>query len=466
MNDPNGMFYKDGEWHLCYQWNPYGSKWQNLSWGHSVSRDLINWEHRPDAVLAPDGLGMIFSGSSAVDTSGSAGFGKDAVIAMYTSAATSQVQSLAWSHDNGETFTKYPGNPVLTLESEARDPNMFWDAERNIWVLTLAHALDHEMLIYTSPDMKEWTLQSRFGRGLGAQDGVWECPDLFELPVDGSDRKKWVLLCNINPGGPFGGSATQYFTGDFDGKTFTPDTDAEGNVPTKWLDYGKDNYATVSFSDAPDSRRTVIGWMSNWQYAAEVPTMQFRSANTLPREMGLFKASDGQIYVSTVPSPEVDMLRDRLVSRQSKLSVGKNPRKISLPADNDGICEILLDIDSRKGAPVSVMLSNDEGDYVDMVYNPSEGTLTFDRRKSGVTDFSQDFPAVTVAPTFSDDDSTLKLRIFVDRSSIEVFEADGKFAMTNLVFPTVPYNRISFSADGGRADIRNLRIFSIKAVND
>ncbi len=301
MNDPNGMFYKDGEWHLCYQWNPYGSKWQNLSWGHSVSRDLIHWEHRPDAVIEPDGLGMIFSGSSAVDRSGSAGFGKDAVVAMYTSAAASQIQSLAWSDDNGETFTIYDGNPVLTLDSEARDPNMFWDAERNVWILVLAHALDHEMLIFSSPDMKDWTLESSFGRGLGAQDGVWECPDLFELPVNGESGKKWVLLCNLNPGGPFGGSATQYFIGDFDGKTFTSDTDDSGKVPTKWLDYGKDHYATVSFSDAPDGRRTVIGWMSNWQYAPEVPTMQFRSANTLPREMGLFRAPDGQLYVSSNP---------------------------------------------------------------------------------------------------------------------------------------------------------------------
>lgn len=264
MNDPNGMVYKDGVWHLCYQWNPYGSKWQNLSWGQSTSRDLIHWDHQLNPVVEPDGLGMIFSGSSAIDTANSAGFGKDAIVSMYTSAGTSQIQSLAWSDDNGTTYHKYPGNPVITLESEARDPNMFWNDETKLWTLVLAHALDHEMLIFTSPDMKEWTLKSAFGKGLGSQDGVWECPDLFKLPVEGSDESKWVLLCNINPGGPFGGSATQYFIGDFDGTTFTPDRDASGNVPTKWMDYGKDHYATVSFSNAPDNRRTVIGWMSNW----------------------------------------------------------------------------------------------------------------------------------------------------------------------------------------------------------
>ncbi len=456
MNDPNGMFYKDGEWHLCYQWNPYGSKWQNLSWGHSVSRDLIHWEHRPDAVIEPDGLGMIFSGSSAVDRSGSAGFGKDAVVAMYTSAAASQIQSLAWSDDNGETFTKYDGNPVLTLDSEARDPNMFWDAERNVWILVLAHALDHEMLIFSSPDMKDWTLESSFGRGLGAQDGVWECPDLFELPVNGESGKKWVLLCNLNPGGPFGGSATQYFIGDFDGKTFTSDTDDSGKVPTKWLDYGKDHYATVSFSDAPDGRRTVIGWMSNWQYAPEVPTMQFRSANTLPREMGIFRAPDGQLYVSSTPSPEVDALRGALVKSVSKTSLGSKARTYSIPE----LCEIDMEISPKKAESVEIELSNAAGEKVVMVYDAKSDSLSFDRRKSGIVDFSQDFPAVTVSPAYTDGDK-VGLRIFIDRSSIEVFGKDGRFAMTNLVFPNSPYSRLSVRATGGSARLSDLKIYSI-----
>lgn len=456
MNDPNGMFYKDGEWHLCYQWNPYGSKWQNLSWGHSVSRDLIHWEHRPDAVIEPDGLGMIFSGSSAVDRSGSAGFGKDAVVAMYTSAAASQIQSLAWSDDNGETFTKYDGNPVLTLDSEARDPNMFWDAERNVWILVLAHALDHEMLIFSSPDMKDWTLESSFGRGLGAQDGVWECPDLFELPVNGESGKKWVLLCNLNPGGPFGGSATQYFIGDFDGKTFTYDTDDSGKVPTKWLDYGKDHYATVSFSDAPDGRRTVIGWMSNWQYAPEVPTMQFRSANTLPREMGLFRAPDGQLYVSSTPSPEVDALRGALVKSVSKTSLGSKARTYSIPE----LCEIDMEISPKKAESVEIELSNAAGEKVVMIYDAKSDSLSFDRCKSGIVDFSQDFPAVTVSPAYTDGDK-VGLRIFIDRSSIEVFGKDGRFAMTNLVFPNSPYSRLSVRATGGSARLSDLKIYSI-----
>lgn len=460
MNDPNGMFYKDGIWHLYYQYNPYGSKWQNLSWGHSTSTDLVHWNHHPVAIQ-PDGLGMVFSGSCAIDRSSTAGYGKDAVVGLYTSADASQTQSLVWSDDNGETFRTYAANPVLTLESEARDPNMFWDDDARQWVLVLAHALEHEMLIFTSPDMKKWTLQSSFGKGIGTQEGVWECPDLFRLPVEGSGEEKWVMLCNLNPGGPFGGSATQYFIGEFDGKTFKADVDADGNIPTKWMDFGKDHYATVSWSDAPGGRRTVIGWMSNWQYAAEVPTMQFRSANTLPREARLFKAADGQIYLSSEPSPELTALRGSLSLKVRKASVGRKSRTYVLPSANDGVCEIVFDVDARKSGAVEIELSNSDGGKVAMTYDAVAHTLSFDRTKSGVVDFSQDFPAVTVAPTF-ETDNRISLRIFIDRSSIEVFGNNGNFVMTNLVFPTIPYTRLSVSARGGNAKIENLHIYSIK----
>lgn len=459
MNDPNGMFYKDGVWHLYYQHNPYGSKWQNLSWGHSTSTDLINWKPEPEAI-EPNGLGLVFSGSCVVDSAGTAGFGKNAVIALYTSADVSQTQSLAWSTDDGTTFNIYPGNPILTMESEARDPNMFWHTPTQQWVMLLAHALDHEMLIFTSPDLKNWTLRSSFGKGLGCQDGVWECPDLFELPVPGTDKKKWVLLCNINPGGPFGGSATQYFTGDFDGKTFTPDTDAEGKVPTKWLDYGKDNYATVSWSDAPDGRRTVIGWMSNWQYAAEAPTLQYRSANTLPREMGLFSGADGQLYLSSAPSPELLAMRAKPVTSASHMSIGNKPRTFALPAANDGICEITLDIDPAKSSEVALTIGNKANESVTVTYDAAARTISFDRRNSGLTDFSKDFPAVTTAPLFTAG-RTVSLRIYVDRSSVELFADDGRSVMTNTVFPTSPYTTLSLSSTGGKADIRNLKIYPL-----
>ena len=463
MNDPNGMFYKDGRWHLYYQYNPYGSKWQNMTWGHSVSDDLVNWEHLPEAIR-PNGLGSVFSGSCAVDHDNTAGFGSDAVIALYTSAGTSQMQSLASSTDDGLTFNIYPSNPVLTLESEARDPKVFWNDSTKEWNMILAHALDHEMLIFASPDMKSWTLQSSFGKGLGAQGGVWECPDLFELPVAGTDEKKWVLLCNINPDGPFGGSGTQYFVGDFDGKTFKADTDAAGNVSTKWLDYGKDHYATVTWSDAPDGRRVALGWMSNWQYAADVPTMQFRSANTLPREMGLFRAPDGEVYASSAPSPELEALRGKLAAKVKKTTVGRKARSFALPSENGGICEILMDIEASKAKTVNVVFSNSQGEKVVMQYDPAAATLSFDRTQSGITDFSEGFPAVTVTP-IHEASGRIALRIFVDRSSMEVFGNDGEFVMTNLVFPRTPYTALSVSAEGGNAKVENLRIYSLKSDN-
>lgn len=459
MNDPNGMFYKDGVWHLYYQYNPYGSKWQNMSWGHSTSSDLVNWEHKPVA-LRPDGLGSIFSGSCVVDTNNTAGMGKDEVIALYTSAGTSQMQSMAHSSDNGITFNVYPANPVITLESEARDPNMFWNERTGEWNLVLAHALDHEMLFFTSPDLKEWTLQSAFGKGIGAQDGVWECPDLFELPVEGTDEKKWVLICNINPGGPFGGSAVQYFVGDWDGRKFTADTLPDGSIPTKWLDYGKDNYALVSWSGAPDGRRTAIGWMSNWQYAADVPTMQYRSANTLPREIGLFRGPDGEVYASSAPSPELLGMRGKLTESASRINAGSKARSFRLPEANDGVCEILMDIDAAKADNVTLTLSNKAGDEVVMTYDRKASQFSFDRTRSGIVDFSESFPAITVSPTY-EKNGKISLRVFIDRSSIELFGNEGRFVMTNLVFPTQPYSTLSV-ASSGNAKISNLKIFSVK----
>ena len=457
MNDPNGMFYKDGVWHLYYQKNPYGSKWQNMTWGHSTSTDLINWEAQPDAIR-PDGLGAIFSGSAVVDHNNTAGYGKDAIIALFTSAGTSQMQSFAHSNDDGMTFEVYPGNPIITLDTEARDPNFFWNEETGEWNLVLAHALEKENLFFTSPDLKNWTLSGHFGKGLGAQEGVWECPDLFELVVPETGEKKWVLICNINPGGPFGGSSIQYFIGDFDGKTFTSDTNPDGTVPTKWLDYGKDNYALVSWSDAPDNRRTTIGWMSNWQYAADVPTMQFRSANTLPREMALFTDPEGEIYVASVPSPELDKLRGKVFEKASGKTIGRQASNYKLPAE--GIYEIDLTFQATNNDVVSFTLSNTENEKVVMKYDAKNRTMSFDRRQSGITDFSQKFPAVTVAPTF-EKDGKINLRLFVDRSSIELFGNNGQFVMTNLVFPNAPYSMLSMESKNGDAKLDDLKVYNI-----
>lgn len=412
MNDPNGMFYKDGVWHLYFQYNPYGSQWENMTWGHSTSTDLIHWTFQ-GAPIEADVWGTIFSGSAVVDHNNTAGFGKGAVVAMYTSAGENQTQSIAYSNDNGQTFTKYDGNPVLTSNTpDYRDPHVFWNEDIKRWNMIMAEG--QHMDIYSSADLKEWKLESQFGAEYGNHGGVWECPDLMKMKVRGTDQYKWMLLCNINPGGPFGGSATQYFVGQFDGHKFTCESAPE---VTKWMDYGKDHYATVTFDNAPDGRRVAMAWMSNWQYANQVPTMQYRSANSVPRDLDLYEYQ-GQTYCGVTPSPELAAAR---------------PKKATKTLSE--ACEMVVTLKGN----ATITLANDKGEQVVMTYDEKSRTFAMDRTKSGQKEFSDDFAALTVAPVHG---KMSQLRLFIDRSSIEAFDADGKMAMTNLVFPTKPYNKV------------------------
>ena len=407
MNDPNGIFYKDGVWHLYFQYNPFGSQWENMNWGHSTSRDLIHWTYE-GVPIQPDALGVIYSGCCVVDKDNVAGFGKNAVIAFYTSAGTSQTQSIAYSLDNGKTFTKYAGNPIVTSNvPDFRDPKVFWNEDTQLWNLILAAG--QQMSIYSSKNLKDWTFESHFGEGYGNHDGVWECPDLIKM------GNKWVLLCNINPGGPYGGSATQYFVGHFDGHKFTCES---APTVTKWLDYGKDQYATVTFNNAPNGRIVAIPWMSNWQYGNQVPTLQFRSANGLPRELGLF-SYQGESYISVKPSPEV------FEAFSNKTSTKLQPASY-------------IEVTNIKGN-ASITLKNNQNEEVVMVYDAKKGTFSMDRNQSGVSEFSSEFKTITTSPTYG---AISGLQIFVDKSSVEVFDVDGKMAMTNIVFPTSPYTDV------------------------
>lgn len=430
MNDPNGMFYKDGVYHLYFQYNPYGSQWENMTWGHATSTDLVHWNQEPNAI-EPDAVGTIFSGSSVVDKENTAGFGKNAIVAYYTSAGARQTQSLAYSTDNGKTFTKYANNPVLTADiPDFRDPRMFWNEDIRRWNLILAAG--QEMRIYSSPNLKDWTYESSFGLGYGNHEGVWECPDLLKMKVRGTNEEKWVLICNINPGGPFGGSATQYFVGTFDGKKFTCDSPAE---TTKWMDYGKDHYATVTFANAPEGRHIALAWMSNWQYANNVPTTQYRSANSVPRDLDLFR-HEGEVYVGVTPSRELLSLRGKAAVKTSAKQVKqlfKQPR---------GAYELVLDLAGK--AATTLTLSNEKGERVELVYDAAARTFSMDRHQSGNVGFSADFPVKTTAPVQGD---IRQLRIFVDNSSIEVFDAEGRLSMTNLVFPSSPYNALTIQHD-------------------
>lgn len=452
MNDPNGMVYKDGEYHLFYQHNPYGSKWGNMHWGHAISKDLINWEHRPDAIT-PDALGTIFSGSAVVDTDNTAGFGAGAIVAIYTQNSDRQVQSIAYSTDNGRSFTKYENNPVLTSDArDFRDPKVFWHKETQRWIMLLA--VGQEMQIFSSSNLKDWAFESSFGEGQGAHGGVWECPDLFELPVDGTNEKKWVLLCNLNPGGPFGGSATQYFVGTFNGKEFVNESPSK----TKWMDWGKDHYATVTWSDAPDNRRIAIAWMSNWQYANDVPTSQYRSPNSVPRDLSLFTV-DGETYLQSAPSPELLKLRD--ISKKRSFKVNGTRTIKDMIAGNEGAYEIELTIENQHADVIGFRLYNDKGEEVDMQYDMKEKKFSMDRHKSGEVGFNENFPMLTWTTIESGKDE-LKLRLFVDKSSVEAFGDGGRFVMTNQVFPSEPYTHIDFYSKGGAYKVDSFVIYKLK----
>ena len=457
MNDPNGMFYKDGVYHLYFQYNPYGSMWGNMTWGHSTSTDLTHWTYEGTAIV-PDAWGAIFSGSCVVDKDNTAGFGKGAVVAFYTSAKSTpwgdiQSQSMAYSLDNGKTFIKYEHNPILTsTERDFRDPKVFWYAPGKHWVMMLA--VGQEMQIYSSGNLKEWKKESSFGAMQGAHGGVWECPDLVEVAVEGSKDKKWVLICNLNPGGPFGGSAAQYFVGSFDGKKFVN----ESPTQTKWLDWGKDNYATVTWSNAPAGRCIALGWMSNWQYANNVPTTQYRSANTLARDLTLYRAG-GELYLKSKPSPEIKKARAE-EKKISTFEVKGNYEVASLLADNKGAYEIEMTIENKGTSKIDFSLMNEKGEKVAMYYDVVRKQFVMDRSASGIVGFSRDFPAVTVAPVRNTDQ--IHLRLFIDRSSVEAFGEEGEYVMTNLVFPAEPYNRMVFSSDKGSYIVKSMNVYRLQ----
>ena len=457
MNDPNGMFYKDGVYHLYFQHNPYGSTWGNMNWGHSYSTDLVHWTYAGDAIT-PDAWGTVFSGSAVVDKDNSAGFGRNAIVAFYTSAkptpwGDAQMQSIAYSTDDGKTFEKYPGNPVITsTEKDFRDPKVFWYAPGKHWVMMLA--VGQEMQIWSSADLKDWKYESSFGAKQGAHGGVWECPDLVELPVEGTREKRWVLICNINPGGPFGGNAAQYFVGTFDGRKFTNDSPTQ----TKWMDWGKDHYATVTFSNAPGGRVVALGWMSNWQYQGVLPTLQYRGANTIARDLSLYR-DGGELLLRCAPVPEMEAARAETRNFPS-FRVSDRYEVSPLLDGNRGAFEVELELENDGAERILLSLSNAKGERLNMHYDVARRQFVMERSESGLTNFSPDFPAMTVAPVTDTD--RLRLRLFVDRSSVEAFGDGGKFVMTNRVFPSEPYNTLTFETWRGNFQVKTMKVHRIR----
>jgi len=436
MNDPNGLVYHKGVYHLFYQHYPDSTVWGPMHWGHATSKDMVRWEHKPIA-LYPDENGLIFSGSAVVDMDNSSGFGtkeNPALVAIFTYHLMSgekagrkdfQTQGIAYSLDNGDSWTKYEGNPVIGNDGikDFRDPKVFWNEKESVWTMLLV-AGDH-LQIWNSPNLKEWEQVSEFGKDQGAHGGVWECPDLFPLQVEGTDAVKWVLLISINPGAPNGGSGTQYFVGDFDGKTFT-----SYQKENKWLDLGRDNYAGVTYNNTPNNERIFIGWMSNWDYARDTPTEKWRSAMTVPRKLSLQKNNDVYELIN-YPLTAMDAIIEKN-AKELDLAVAPNQTKtIELVKNNQS--EISF---STTGREFQLSLKNGIGDSLGIVLKGSEGRLVFDRTASGLTAFAGNFTTgvqTMFVPNLPKDE--VEIRMLLDKSSIELFVNKGQYVMTNQIFP-------------------------------
>ena len=443
MNDPNGLVFHDGVYHLFFQYHPHSLSWGPMHWGHASSTDLLHWQEHPIA-LAPDALGMIFSGSVVIDEHNTSGLGPDGSapwVAVFThhddEAAKAgndrhESQSLAVSLDHGQTWHKYAGNPVLPTPGprDFRDPKVFWHPDSSQWVLSLAVG-DH-VAFYGSPDLKAWVLLSSFGHTLGAHGGVWECPDLFPLSLNG--RVRWVLLVSLNPGGPNGGSATQYFIGDFDGRHFVPESTA-----TRWIDRGPDSYAGVTWSK-PGPRKTFIAWMSNWAYGRELPTSPWRSAMTLPRDLALHTV-DGVAHLASWPAAEtLDGWDGRLLADAGQLSAELR----AAPA------AFLLSFDFAALGDFTLTLSNASHDALQIGFDAAANTWFIDRSRAGEQHFHPGFAGRSTAPRVATEPASSLLLAF-DRTSVELFADSGLNVMTALFFPREPFTRASLSTSGASA---------------
>ena len=476
LNDPNGLVFYQGVYHLFYQNNPFDNVWGNMSWGHATSEDLLHWNEHPVAIACDD-REDVFSGSIVVDEGNTTGFGtpeNPALVAIYTSAFKegsglegTQAQSLAFSTDAGMTWQKYAGNPVLNRGSaHFRDPKVFRyeDASASFWVMVAVEAQHQQVVLYRSADLKEWEYLSTFGPA-NATGGEWECPDLFPLPVDGSpDNVKWVLVVNINPGAVAGGSGGQYFVGHFDGVQFTADSDSlveDGNTNLRqclWLDWGRDYYAAVSFSNVPGNHRIMIGWMNNWDYANSLPTSPWRSSMSLAREVvlatigGLPRLVQRPVLPAEL-GPSIYTMEDQEICDST----------VALPHADPASAQV-IDAEILPGSAGTTTLSLFGalgGDAATLLtFEAATSQLILDRRNSGNTAFHEKFASAESAPVLLED-GVLRLRVIVDHGSVEVFAQGGKVVLTDLVFPEPGILRTQLSVDGGTATVRKLTVSAV-----
>lgn len=458
MNDPNGLYYKDGVYHMFFQYYPDASKWGPMHWGHATSNDLIKWNEQPIA-LFPDDLGYIFSGSAVVDIDNTSGFGNsknNAVVATYTyhnpklekeGKIDVESQGIAYSLDNSKTWTKYNANPVLKNPGirDFRDPKVFRDSKREQWIMVLA--AQDRIHLYQSKDLKKWEFQSEFGKDLGGHGGVWECPDLFPLKVEGSNEEKWVLIVNINPGGPNNGSAGQYFVGDFDGKIFKIDehfTHQLHKENAAWLDWGKDNYASVSFDNIPQKKRIIIGWMSNWEYAQEVPTEAWRSSTTIAREVSLKKTKDGYI-LKNMPVAQLTDYQEKSIRKTINI---KSENQLFRRSEID-LTKAVADLDLKKmtAGKYTFALKNTLGEELIFGIDNTNKELFIDRSKSGKTDFGKNYATPVTKAPLNQVYSDVKMKLVIDKTSIEIFFNDGEKVLTEIFFPNETFSELTLSTD-------------------
>lgn len=477
MNDPNGMFYLDGEYHLFFQYYPEDNIWGPMHWGHAISNDLITWKELPIA-LYPDDLGYIFSGSAVVDINNTSGFGKDGktpIIAMFTyhdaiaekeGKIDYQTQGIAYSLDKGRTWTKYSGNPVLPNPGikDFRDPKIYWDQDHNQWLMTLATY--EKTFFYSSKDLKNWDLLSDFGEFLGNHDGVWECPDFFPISINGTDTKKWVLLQSINPGHINGGSGTQYFVGDFDGKTFKLDTIFQNQLEKKeaiWLDFGRDNYAGVTWSNIPkeDGRKLFIGWMSNWEYAQQVPTKKWRSAMTTARTLEL-ELTNNQYFLTSKPVKELNTYLTKISSTKDVKLIG-NKNIINNNSDLLSKASVYLKISELKQDVYTLKLSNSKNEVVEFGLNNIDNNVFIDRSKSGDLSFSNKFANSVSKATLDETLTEIDIHILIDKTSVEIFYNNGTTVMTEIFFPSIPFENLDLSTKNKSTSI--IKTLEISQIN-
>ncbi|MBV8570543.1 MAG: glycoside hydrolase family 32 protein [Acidobacteriaceae bacterium] len=451
-NDPNGLVFFSGEYHLFFQYNPFGDEWGHMSWGHAVSRDLLHWDQRPVAIPEQDGI-MIFTGSTVVDARNSSGFctkPEGCMVAVYTghtppegSRPALQTQNLAFSNDRGRTWTKYPGNPVLNLHmTDFRDPKVLWSEETGEWVMAVSLPNEHKVRFYTSPDLKHWTHTTDFGPE-GATGGQWECPELFQLPLEGSTETRWVLKVGLNPGGLQGGSGEQYFVGRFNGRRFVNDNPATLQL---WTDYGKDCYCALTFNGLPRTQSPVmIGWMDNWQYAAKLPTRPWRGQMTFPRSLSLRKTADG-IRLIQQPYQGIERLQQKRLEATSGSDLDAVNQALRAQPLSGHSFRLRFEIQLGDAREAGVRMLANHGSFTLIGYDREAKKLFIDRRHSGVTGFSGDFPARIDAPLPLTADK-LVLDVLVDRNSVEVFADNGRITCTMLVFPSSGANGIEFYAN-------------------